>query len=863
MHRKFTLFALGCFVLFSHGAKASPENNKPTVVTLDNGLQVMLLENHSNPMIAGVVVIKAGLRNETRSINGVSHFLEHLLFNGTQRRTQKQLYDEQDFYGGYFNAHTDEDYTNFLFLISKEYIDQALDLQADMLFNSNFPEDKLEKERGIVIEEIGKDRDQESYVADQHFRSQLFRGTPYAMPVLGTPATIGPLSRAQVWDYYRRYYVPNNMVALFIGDFETPEMLRKVEKYFGEYPPGDLLEEKPISPPRIKAGQVSILEGRTSQIHLNLALLAPKLDDPDYPALELLNQILGSGEGSRLDLALKTAAKPLVHSVSSHYTPHRDFAVMTISATLPTDSDIGGVTQAITRELRRLAMERVSPEELRAVKVRMKAEEIALFENLHYYALSRSIYLALADPDFLTSRLGKLDRVTPEDLRRVAARYFSQPQWMATALVPPTEVPEDRAKAPTASAVERRVFGNGLTLIVKENPDSRVFAVHVLAKNRAFKEPRGKDGIADFLHRMLLQGTQRQSAADIRRELRALGAQLKVVDDPNIPYDDYYTSPLYSYVRLETMDEFHERGLELLADLIRNPKFEAAGVEVTRREMTDLVKKRDASARETARRLFSESLFAGHPLGTPITGNLETLSSITSADVVEFHRRYFAPNNLIVTVVSPVPAEKILTKTQALFGEMGPSAAEQITPTAIPTNYQAKRVRVKMGKEQSYLCIGNLFPSIEVKDVAALWVMNALLSSEISFNLREKRGLAYSTGSDLYWAKGMGWLMLFMGTRPANLEQAERGLLEEVKKLKERLFEPREVERIINKELGRQRMRRLTSINQAYYLAMAEFLGGGYGEGFLETLKSVKPEDVQRVARQYLPSEEYVTVTVE
>jgi len=130
-----------------------------SVFYLDNGMEVILVENHANPMVAAFTIVKTGSRNEDTATNGAAHFLEHLLFNGTKTRTQKQLYDEMNFYGGYNNADTGPDYTNYMVLMPKEFIAQGMDIQADMLFNSTLPEEKFEKERGIVIEEIGRNAD--------------------------------------------------------------------------------------------------------------------------------------------------------------------------------------------------------------------------------------------------------------------------------------------------------------------------------------------------------------------------------------------------------------------------------------------------------------------------------------------------------------------------------------------------------------------------------------------------------------------------------------------------------------------------------------------------------------------------------
>ena len=204
------------------------EAQRASVFYLDNGMEVILVENHAGPMITAFTIVKTGSRNEDAATNGSAHFLEHLLFNGTNTRSQKELYDEMDYYGGYNNASTGHDYTDFMILMPKEYIEQGMDIQADMLFNSTLPPEKFEKERGIVIEEIGKNADHPTHQVHNHFIRTLFSGTPYERPVLGTVSTISHLKRDDVQAYYRTWYVPNNMTLMVVGDFTTPEMVELV-----------------------------------------------------------------------------------------------------------------------------------------------------------------------------------------------------------------------------------------------------------------------------------------------------------------------------------------------------------------------------------------------------------------------------------------------------------------------------------------------------------------------------------------------------------------------------------------------------------------------------------------------------------
>jgi predicted Zn-dependent peptidase len=214
-----TCFACSADELEDQALSLFGETQNASVFYLDNGMEVILVENHASPMITAFTIVKTGSRNEDAATNGSAHFLEHLLFNGTKNRTQQELYNEMDYYGGYNNASTGPDYTDFMILMPREYIEQGMDIQADMLFNSTLPPEKFEKERGIVIEEIGKGADRPTTQVHNHFLRNLYSATPYERPVLGTVSTITHLKRDDVQAYYHTWYVPNNMTLMVIGDF--------------------------------------------------------------------------------------------------------------------------------------------------------------------------------------------------------------------------------------------------------------------------------------------------------------------------------------------------------------------------------------------------------------------------------------------------------------------------------------------------------------------------------------------------------------------------------------------------------------------------------------------------------------------
>jgi len=211
-----------------------------SIYQLDNGMYVLLIENPALPMVGVNVAIKVGSAYETFSTSGMSHMLEHLLFNGTTSRDQKQLYDDVDMIGGYNNAHTDNYYTDFMMVTPTENIKKGMEIQADMLFNSTLPNEKFEKEKGIVLEEISKSLVNSSEQFERNTISVLYTGHALSLPTLGTYSTIQSMRRDDVNLFYKNYYVPNNMVLSVIGNFHTKSMLAMIKEIYGKANPGQV-----------------------------------------------------------------------------------------------------------------------------------------------------------------------------------------------------------------------------------------------------------------------------------------------------------------------------------------------------------------------------------------------------------------------------------------------------------------------------------------------------------------------------------------------------------------------------------------------------------------------------------------------
>ncbi len=846
------------------------ETQQATVFYLDNGMEVILVENHANPMIAAIAVVKTGSRNEDAADNGSAHFLEHLLFNGTKTRTQKQIYDEMDFYGGYNNAHTGPDYTNYMILMPKEFIAQGMDVQADMLFNSTLPEDKFEKERGIVIEEIGKGADKPEEQAGRHFTRTFYAGTPYERPVLGTVSTISHLRRERVWDYYRTWYAPNNMTLMVIGDFSTPGMAELVKEKYGPYPAGQLPERAAI---KLKSPQ-SLRIGRSNGMgkfpedrqYLTMGYLLPPPDSDDFQSLEILAEFLGGRKDSVLETLFEQENnKDMVDSIDAGMEFNREFSSLQISATLPVDADVERVVEMVTQAVRGMAKNAVPAGELQSSLIAQATHDIYLQENLHYYGMMKSGYLAAGGYAFLRDYLENLMKVTPQSIMQAAEKHLCAQVPVVTLTSPPAKKAAKAAAGQSPNQYHTETLANGLTVVVKENQDSRVVGLCLLAKERGLCEGKELWGLTEVLQRMLIDGgSVAHPESALYQEIEAMGAEVKVCDDPNVPFDDYYHTPRFAYVRMKLVDVFFERGLKLLAEMATQPNLTEEVFHKMKKQVVLLSSGAGTSAPKVAERLLYDNLFQENPGYGRLLGDGKRLEQATLDDVKTLYRRLYNPANLVVTISGNVSIDKAVSLARQYLGGAWGEAGWR--PQEFTPKFQAldRTVREKVGKQQSYVSVANTC-EVSEDDLPALYVLEDVFSDRLAFNLREKQGLAYSIGVGFQKYRGARWYRITMGTRPENIDRAIDGIRAEIRAMRESSIPAEEVQKTVNAMLGRRGMRRLDRVNQAYYLTMQVFDGKPpeSDEQDAERLKKVTAQAVELLARKVFRDDNHLVVIAE
>ena len=867
-----------------------------TETVLANGLRVVLRPVDANPVICTAVLVRAGVAWEPEGMSGASHFLEHLLFNGTESRTQEELYADVDRIGAYNNATTRSDHTLFLLLAPGEHLDRALQIQSDMLLHSTLPPDKFDKEKGIVLAEMGRDANNPSHLADTFFTRRLHAGSPYARPVLGTVDSIRGLERDAVWNYYRERYVPNRMVLFLAGDFEPDDALERITRYFG----GDGAPIEATPPDETLPAVPDPFDATTNLVHHNVqagraylraAFPAPGEGDPDATAFGLMTEIVG-GAASPLEQLLKGGENPAVFDYSLRYETTGGTGILGFSASLTgekTAEEVLGMTaETIVRTVRERT---IDPVELRVLHQERLTEEATLEEQVHYYAMFRAPRLLQFRVADLTAEASRRDAVDIDTFSRLVDRYLDPPRAVVTVSGPDertgvettVEWPAIREAAATGAnpshaagaPPEVVVLDNGLTLSVRTNPDDKVFAVHLIARNRSALEPGNRAGLADLVHRLLLRGSLARGASALDEELRGIGANVKFHDDSRFPFDDYRTTQGYSFAIIETRTENAFAALRLFAEILQTPRFDPVEIDRTVREMRDLARRNEESSRDLASRRFAELIAPKHPMSRPVAGTRDSLAGVNRAEIEKMYRRLFAPNNLILSIRGGGQAEVVMRRAREIFGGAGAAGGFALidrrgiqlptksTPPP-PVTRQAARHDEALGKRQSYLRMGAIV-EVPGRDRAALAVASLVLSDRLQMDLRETQGLAYSIGASL-GTLGMdrGLLSVAMGTAPDNVAKAEAEIHRVASELRAGPIERDEIRRVVAARAGRILMRRLPSQNQAMYdgLSLLHRRPTGGNLEFLEALSTVTPEQVAEAAKRYVDPDRWVVAIV-
>jgi zinc protease len=404
---------------------------------LDNGLKVILLENHKAPVVTFQVWYRVGSRNEQWGRTGLSHMLEHMMFKGTKKIGPEEFSRIIQENGGNDNAFTSNDYTAYFENISSDRVQVPISLESDRMQNLVLREKDFGTERMVVMEErrLRTDDDPQAYLREQ-LNAAAFQISPYHWPIIGWMEDIKRFTLEDVRAYYHTYYNPSNSFLVVVGDFKKDNLLPEIEKYFGSIPKGTPPDQKRDKDgPQL--GERKIFVKKEAQLpYLLMGYHVPNLTSPDSYVLEVIAEILSSGKSSRLYKELVHDKQLVLDADADNSLLSHDPDLFAFSAEPLPDKNVTEIEKALDKEIERLKTEPVSAHELQKAKNQIEAAFIYGQDSLFYQAMLLARYEIDLSWRSIDDYLPSIRKVTQEDIMRVAKKYLISDNRTVGILIP-------------------------------------------------------------------------------------------------------------------------------------------------------------------------------------------------------------------------------------------------------------------------------------------------------------------------------------------------------------------------------------------------------------------------------------------
>jgi zinc protease len=835
-----------------------------TLATLDNGLTVIVQENH----VAPVATVRCYVNNTGSAFEGeylgagISHVLEHVVAGGsTTKRSEAEIERIIDTFGGATNAFTSTDLTAYFINCPARNVMEAIELLADSMQFCAFHPEEFERELSVIRQELADGEVNRRRVQWNLLNQTLYTVHPIRHPVIGYLDVLNRTTNEAIIDFYRQRYVPNNQVFVVVGAVETRAVLDHVAALWAQTPRGhETMISLPGEPAQLSPRQ-AIREMDGTGYDLVLAWPTVDLSHPDLYALDVAAYILAEGESSRLARRLKYD-KPLVLSVgSASYTPHFAPGFFAVFA-----SAQAGTWQETKDEIQlavyRLRDELVSPEELDKAKKQKAAELVFGSQTVEQAAdsLGRN-FLATGDPLFDKHYVAAIQEVTAEQVRDVARRYFVPERFNRVLIAPPGGAPQPDADATAGDEGEVRLIrlDNGLRVLVKPHTHLPMVNIQAFTLGASLVDTPQTAGRAALVATMLDKGTAARTAQQIAEYFDSIGGQLTMRAGRNTIYGSATV----------LRDDF-EQALEVFAECLLQPAFPEDEFERVRKLTLAAIDRRADNPQAEAFELFYDSLPAGSPYQLLQEGKRETVERLTEADLRAYHARYFVPQNMIVTVFGDIAIDEAEARIRQHFGTL-PAAAD-FEPVAFdrPNQIDAPIVRHKQtAKDTGMVVVG--YPATGIfdqQDYSALIVLDAIMSG-YSYpggwlhNELRGAGLVYYVHAFQITGPAPGYFTILAQTSPDQVDEVLKRIEANVQRAREGQITEDEFRTAQQQIVALHAQENTTIGQQALQAALDELYGLGYDHdrSFEQRIMAVTPDDVAQVAKKYFGHSIVVTTS--
>jgi zinc protease len=765
--------------------------------TLDNGLTLLVHEDHKAPIVAVNVWYHVGSKNEKPGRTGFAHLFEHLMFNGSENYNDDYFKAVEPLGATDLNGTTNNDRTNYFQNVPKTAFDTVLWLESDRMghLTGAIDQARLDEQRGVVQNEKRQGDNEPYSIAEELSTKACFPvGHPYSWTVIGSLEDLDAAKLDDVKEWFKTYYGPNNAVLSIAGDVNTQDVLAKVKKYFGDIPPGppvarfDQWIAKRTGTTRASA------QDRVPQTRILKYWNAPGDPTKDRVLLDLAGQILSNGKSSRL-------YKRLVYddqtaTAVNAFNDSREIAsLFTIQIDVKKDADPAKVEKTLDEELAKFLSEGPTPDELQRAKTDVFAGFIRGVERIGGFGGTSDVLAAgmiyAGTPDAYKQNLDIVRSATAGEIKDAAKRWLSDGVYILQIDPYPTGLKADasgadRKKMPEGGAapavvfpnVEKATLSNGMKIEFARRESVPVVEFNLILNAGYAADQGGIPGTASLAMAMLDEGTKTRSSLQISDESQRLGANIGTGSNVDS-----------SFVTLSAMNANLDASLDLFADIVVRPSFPDADFKRLQKQQIARIQREKAQPVGMGLRVLPKLLYgAGHPYSNPFSGSgyEDGVAKLTRDDLVKFHETWFKPDNATMIVVGNTTLAEIKPKLESLFKDWKKGNAPVKKISTVPGK-TATTIYIldKPGAAQSVILAGQLAPPVSNPDEIAFKTMTQILggsfSARLNMDLREEKHWSYGSYTFVPDARGQ---RPFIGYAPVQTDKTKESMVEVMKQFK-------------------------------------------------------------------------------
>ena len=799
------MVGLLCLAGLLLGASSQPAAHHPvasvavTRATLSNGLRVVVLRDPLAPVVSTMLNYEVGADEEP--ISGLAHAQEHMMFRGSHTVSETQFSEVTALTGGSFDADTQNQITQFFFTVPSQDLDAVLRLEASRAQGVLNTQKSWEEERGAIEQEVQSDNSSAGYRLYVKMRKNIFAGTPYADPGLGTMQSFSQqVNSKALQSFYAKWYHPNNAILVIAGDVEPAAAIAKVKQFFGSIP------AKPLPPrPQIKLGphkpQLFTDTSATGQTEVFLSYRFPGTDSPDYAASQVLVDVLNSKRANLYKLVATGKAFDAGVQAQAFRKAGIAYAELDVAPTVAPRTALAQLQSVIAGYL----VHGLPPDLVAVAKLREITSEQFSANSISSLASEWSDALANEHrtPD---EDLAAIERVTTTDVNRVARKYLGVTPTRAYAVPKNSGVvgseqkgqpPENNSIVPThreplpswaqslltnlrvpdlKAHPSVSVLPNGIRLIVQPEPFTHTVVLRGAIKTAPdMQEKPGQEGVASLTSTLLGYGTTTYDRLAYQRQLDAIAADVS----PGSSFSLSVTSPHFS------------RGVQLLADAQLHPAMRASDFAIVRQQEYEQVAGQEKTPNHLARLSLVNALY---PEDDPSRRHAtpSSVQHLSLAGVREWYRTAYRPDLTSIVVVGDVTPAQARAVVQRWFGGWKARGAKpNLYPSPVPDNSPASFTIPATGRVQDLVILAETLRLQRAdRDVPSLQVANAALSggfyASILFqDLRQKTGYVYSVNSGFELGRTRSTFDVVYGADPSNVANANALIAQDLQKLQD------------------------------------------------------------------------------